>query len=560
MILFHSTKLLLKNLNEKLRNNFIFVSIFLIFNAVVESCLIIVTSKFLNIISTDNINSQLIDKNSLINERIFWGLIFIVVILLANSSRIVSLRLSTKLSARIGKEFAEESLRTYLYKPFEWYLSKNNSDIIATLVTHSNRSVLCANQILQIILSIFISSSLFISILIINPKIALFIIFTLIFAYFIFTKLFNSKLTNTSEIIGKNTKLLVKSINESLGNIRDIKIDNYQDQCAQEFSNLDKKCRFSLADSLFWAASPRFIIEALALSAIGLLTIFYFENSIIQIGSLGAILLASQRLIPTIQLGYSSWAGIKVNSKSLVIITSSIDKMITQNVTNIKKEQINYDEIQYIELKGLQYKYPSSKNLIKYKNFKIYKGDKIAILGKSGSGKSTLLDLLIGFLTPTKGNINLKKTNGKELSNISLYKLINIGHISQSIYLSDKSILENIAFGQIKNKISYDNIIKASKVSDLYNFINELPNKFNTIVGDKGDSLSGGQKQRLSLARALYKSSQILFLDEPTSSLDDFTGKKVINRLIKSNKNATIIMITHNKKLAELFDRNIILD
>ena len=211
---------------------------------------------------------------------------------------------------------------------------------------------------------------------------------------------------------------------------------------------------------------------------------------------------------------------------------------------NIK---LNFNE--KISFKNVFFKYPDKhENVLENLNFEIKKGAKIHLKGKTGSGKSTLIDLLLGLQIVSSGKILIDKTDLKNLNNRWLN---HVSYVPQSIYLFDDTIKNNITFGKNENEIDREHFLNCIKNSELYEFINKLPDKENTIIGEVGSKISGGQKQRIGLARALYKKSDIIILDESTNALDDKTEKKIYENLTKL-KNKTILVINHKEVLSEL--------
>ena len=192
---------------------------------------------------------------------------------------------------------------------------------------------------------------------------------------------------------------------------------------------------------------------------------------------------------------------------------------------------------------------------IKNINLNISEGDFIGIVGESGSGKSTLLKLLTRLYLPSKGLIKL---DDKDISKINLYSLRDqIGIVAQESFLFDGTIQENIAL--IRPDATLDEIMKAAKVACAEKFINDLPQSYNTKVGEKGSLLSGGQRQRISLARMILSKPKIIILDEATSSLDIDTERKVINNLLEHFKDKTILFISHRLNSIKNADKIIVL-
>ena len=221
----------------------------------------------------------------------------------------------------------------------------------------------------------------------------------------------------------------------------------------------------------------------------------------------------------------------------LNLINKSNKKLL---IRNGNKELLNYNE--KIEFKNVHYYYDKSNLVLKNLTLSFENKKITGITGESGSGKSTIIDLIMGFDFPSEGQIKISNINIKDL-NINQYRK-KIGYVSQDAVLFNTSILKNILWTNPNaKKIDVENLIKSSKAFD---FIFKLPNKLNTLVGDRGISLSGGQIQRISLLRALIKNPEVLVLDEGTSALDNKNEKHIIALLNKLKKTKLIILVAHN--------------
>ena len=209
-----------------------------------------------------------------------------------------------------------------------------------------------------------------------------------------------------------------------------------------------------------------------------------------------------------------------------------------------------------IILDNVSFSYPGYDNnkIIKNLTIQIKSGDKIGIIGSSGSGKSTFINLIMGFLKPTEGKILIDDVDVTSLK----YRINNLGFVPQEIFLLEDSVIKNIALGIDDEKINLDKIKAVSMSAQIYNNIDQLQDKFNTVVNERGINFSVGQKQRLGVARALYRNTNILILDESTSSLDENTEKKFVEDIFSISNNQTIIFISHRmsalKKCSKIFD------
>ena len=175
-------------------------------------------------------------------------------------------------------------------------------------------------------------------------------------------------------------------------------------------------------------------------------------------------------------------------------------------------------------------------------------GDVIGIIGRSGGGKSTLLNILSGFLKPTSGSVIVNDDRS-----ISPFEFLasNTAYLPQDAFIFDNTIESNISLGAIESSVDQKKIIKSLQQSHLYNFVDSLPQKLKSLVGDRGCMISGGQRQRLALARALYHDRKILIMDEPTSALDVDTESVILAEINSLKKNKAIILVTHNKSLLD---------
>jgi ATP-binding cassette subfamily B protein len=277
---------------------------------------------------------------------------------------------------------------------------------------------------------------------------------------------------------------------------------------------------------------------------------------------LGVLALGAQKMLPIMQQSYQAWSSIQGSYASLQDTLLLLNQPLPSNTFN--KEILKIDFNRDIRFDKVTFRYHSDfHNVIKHLSLSIRKGDRIGIVGATGSGKSTMIDILMGLLEPTSGAL---KVDGKAINkkNVRGWQR-RIAHVPQVIFLSDTTIAENIAFGIDRKDIDFDRVSDAAYKAELQDVLDKLPNKFNTIVGERGVRLSGGQRQRIGIARALYKNADILVFDEATSALDNKTEESVIKSIEALGKEITVIMIAHRittlkkcTKIIELADGKIV--
>lgn len=294
---------------------------------------------------------------------------------------------------------------------------------------------------------------------------------------------------------------------------------------------------------------------AIGLATLVILSLGYSSEHMALVFGIFAV--AAIRLIPSIRGIMSSWSTIRYNLYTIDTMSDAKADNITSPIHEV--ERINFRST--IELRNISYTFsdaaePTIENL----SLTIKQGERIGIQGSSGIGKTTLFNLMLGLYSPTAGAIYV---DGVKLDNSNLRKWQNsIGYVSQSVFITEGTIAENIAFGEQADNIDYSRISKAIEQSDLKEFIASLDKGANTRIGEQGSRLSGGQRQRIGIARALYKGCDILLFDEATSSLDNTSEQNInraIERLSAENNALTIVVIAHRNSSLEYCDRIITL-
>lgn len=272
----------------------------------------------------------------------------------------------------------------------------------------------------------------------------------------------------------------------------------------------------------------------------------------------GVFAVAALRLMPSVRAIMGAWTSLRYNRYTIDIIASADISSPAKRV-RVDSEQIDFKDC--IEVENLGFKFSDSQTpLFTDLSFTIRKGEKIGINGRSGAGKTTLFNLLLGFYPATEGRIVI---DGQVLTAENRRRWQNsIGYVSQSVFLTDSTILANIALGSKAEDIDMERVQRAVAAASLSDFVASLPNGLNTRIGECGALLSGGQRQRIGIARALYKGAQVLFFDEATSALDSQTEQSInqaIVELAKANQALTIVVIAHRESSLEYCDRVITL-
>ena len=286
------------------------------------------------------------------------------------------------------------------------------------------------------------------------------------------------------------------------------------------------------------------------METLGIILIAYFAYTVTQesdgvteiIPLLGVFAIAAQRLLPIMQQAYSSWSAILGNHASLLDTLDLLDQKLPNFVKNLNNSPLKFE--QEISLNQLFFRYNEKAPwVIQNLELKIDKGSKIGFVGTTGSGKSTLLDIIMGLLSPTTGFL---KIDGVPITpENQRFWHSHIAHVPQTIFLSDGTIEENIAFGVPKKLIDHDRVVQSARKAQIAHNIDSWSNRYQTIVGERGIRLSGGQRQRIGIARALYKEADVIILDEATSALDNETEEAIMSAIDKLSPHITVLIIAH---------------
>ena len=432
-------------------------------------------------------------------------------------------------------------LDKYLNEPYSFYLNKNPSEMSKNILSEVARGVHgVVLQVMTVISKAIVVIFIFILLLWLDPLTAIVSVLTLGVAYGLIHHIVKDKVKSWGVGLTEESFKAYKAVNESMSAIKYIKFKS----CEKKFVDLfrvpaENISLYSTKSSLV-TLLPRYILEVIIFGGMILIVVFSERKGIKIVPIISLYAMAGYRLMPALQTIYSGVTSVRYAMPAFNLIVNDLSKRTNTNKINNNSLSFSKD----LEVKNLCYGYHASKNLIVNKlDLSIKKNTTIAIVGTTGSGKTALMDLLLGLITPNSGDIYLDniKLNDK---NIHIWRNI-IGYVPQSIYLTDDTIEKNIAFGVDCNEIDKSQVAKVAKIANLDNFINTLPERYDTFVGERGVRLSGGQQQRIGIARALYHDPDIIMLDEATSSLDSITENSIMEAIHNIAHQKTIIMIAH---------------
>lgn len=491
------------------------------------------------------------DKESLI---ILLALFFVIFAIITGLCRSILIYIISRYSNVVTAEIGTSLYNQKLNEPFIKFISKSSEDIITLISAKLPQIYSVITGILLLVTSVILLFSIVGILLFIDFKLTLVSLTVFGIMYFFVVLSFRNSLLKNSKIISQNSTLMVKSLQEGVGSIRDIILDGNQKIHLKLFSQLIFEKGYKVAINDVIIQSPRFLLETIGIILISVYLFLFsnIENGVLNLFPvLSALALGAQRIMPLMNIIYTQFTSTVSNSHQLNEAVLNLKQGI-KNKSEIKiAKNLSFKE--NILIKNVYFKY--SKNLpdiLQNLNFEVKKGSKIGIVGKTGVGKSTLLDIIMGLLNPTSGQLFIDDKLLTE-ENIEMWRR-QVTHVPQDIFLINGSILENIALGIETDSIDKIKVEECARKSEILNFIQTLPHKFNEKVGERGIKLSGGQKQRIGIARALYRKSELIVMDEATNALDLKTERKIIDS-IGEFKNTTIIMVTHRLDTLKICDK-----
>jgi ABC-type bacteriocin/lantibiotic exporter with double-glycine peptidase domain len=480
---------------------------------------------------------------------ILFILLFLIIYILKNFFLVLFQSIKINITHDLTTVISTKLYNKYLNKNYYFFTGKNKSELSTNIINETNIfSFGVVMNILNLICDTIIFSAVLIFLLYYNWFATICV--SIVFIFFAFVVIFFQ--SKQLKFFGVKRQyysaVILKLVNESVDNIKEIILSNTQEYFRNKYSNYVSQNNISGKRIGFYRILIRPILEILVVFMFLILVYFLkeFGNSTSEILiTIAVFSVASIKLLPTVTSLFNGLQGLRYNEPVVEKLYSDLNNENSDLdlILNKKNKNLYFKKI---ELDDLSYSYPGNPKVILNKvNFEINSGEKIGLIGKSGSGKTTLLNIMIGLIKPQFGTV---KINNEDLSNNIRSWQDSIGYVSQNIYLADESLLFNIAFKRIGKKIDYDRIKYLIDILDLNQLITSNKNSFNFNVGDGGIKLSGGQVQRIGIARALYHKPSILILDEATSAIDEDTKEKILKNIYKEMQKLTVISVSHDLK------------
>lgn len=518
-----------------------FVSVLLNPEDIKKNKLVINVSDILNIQTTQ----QLI---------LFIGIVIMLIYLVKNLYLSFLSYMRVHFATKVQLELSVLLMQSYMKRGYSYFTTVNTSELLQGTGNDISSVYQMLYNVLRIISEFLTAAAICMFVVATDVKMALSIIALLFSCFFLIFIIFKKPMSNLGKEFRETNKEVSQFSLQAFQGIKEIIVMHKQ----KFFTDAYEKAGNRRQRAIIWQTVanevPAYAIEAVCV--VGLLAVVIFRaidgtNTKEFIPQLAAFAVAAFRILPSlgrISSGFNQFIYYSVsldsvynNLKEVDAYEKKLTSIINSQPDDLKKDQDGNNE--YLSLCNVSWKYENSlKNVIDHLDLKIREGQSVAFIGQSGAGKTTLADIILGLYDPQEGSVRYK---GADIRSMSEAWRQTIGYIPQTLYLLDDTIKNNIAFGITDNEIDEELVWNALEQAQLKEFVKSLPDKLETLVGERGVRFSGGQRQRIAIARALYYNPDILVLDEATSALDTETEKAVMEAIDTLQGKKTLIIVAH---------------
>ena len=496
------------------------------------------------------------------------GLASLLAIVVGNLIQMLRLCLVTDFATMRLHSFSTRLLQAYLRQPYEFFLNKHSGELGTQILSETEKVVqYFYRPAADAIAGVFTVVAILVLLILINPIVTIASVLFMggfyLFIYFVSRKV----VSRIGLVRAEANKSKFRIAHEVLAGVKDVKLLGREAMFVSSYWKPSFDMAKAESKAIFIGTLPIYVMQIIAFGGMIVLVLALLVPSKLDhatslgtlIPMLGVFAFGGQRLIPELAKVYTGIAQINYGASAVEAIYRDLeDENTLPPLPPINTEPMGLKSS--LELRDVSFKYPNAEAPgLTEVSLNIRAGERIGIVGGSGAGKTTLADIIMGLLRAQSGEILVDGITVAEENILSWQRTI--GYVQQGIFLSDTSILENIAFGIPKEKIDTKRALDAARMAHLDRFVkDDLPEGYDTLVGERGVRLSGGQRQRIGIARALYNHADLIVFDEATSALDNITEKQVMDLIDTLPGGKTVILIAHRLSTLGKCDRLIVLD
>lgn len=445
----------------------------------------------------------------------------------------------------VQKRVSVKLLKAYLNEPYSFFLTRNTAVLQRSLQSDTDSFVKAIKHFLELMIEAITCVVIIVYLFLVSHSMTIIIAVILVGLVGFFALTTKKKTQKLGRDSQKYKAEIYQYMNQALGGVKEIKVLNREHTFLDKYEDSFGKFTYAQRVSEILGMVPKYCVEASCMTGLLvaiLLKMYFGQKDLIDfIPQLSVFAIASVRLLPSVGRINQYFTYILYEQPSIALVYHDLQEV--ESIEEEKKQNQDWKLKSELRICSISYHYPNTdKNVLENASMVIRKGTMVGLVGASGAGKSTLADIILGLLTPQMGKIFADDLD--VLKNVHTWQQ-EIGYIPQVIYLSDDSIRNNIAFGVPEDEIDDTRVRLAAEQAQLADFIDLLPDGYQTSVGDRGIRLSGGQRQRIGIARALYNDPELLILDEATSALDHDTETAVMEAIDHLQGQKTMIIIAH---------------
>jgi ABC-type bacteriocin/lantibiotic exporters, contain an N-terminal double-glycine peptidase domain len=490
------------------------------------------------------------------DERAFsilLGLAFVLVVVVANAVNLLGSRAISRYAYSVGSHFGCRLFDEYLRRDYGFHARADVSALASNVLFEAGR---VTGGILQNGLILMTNATtivlIVVSMVILNPMLALCASVLLALSYSIIYVLARQKLLQNgrleSEFLVKRTRV----VNESLEAIKEIAVTQTQPFFLQKFAQASEAIKHASVSTLTLAQSPKYVLETLTAAALVGFALFLSGEKHAGVpwaAQLSFVGFAAFRLLPALQQVFYAMAKMRADTPALSNVAADLRAARDRGSTSRPNDsEWRNRPTADVQLRAVSFRYEAALPfVISDVSLRIPAGAIVAIVGHNGAGKTALADLILGLLLPQSGEIAVDGVVIDETNRHAWQS--RVAYVPQNIVLLDTSVAENIALGFADRDIDLPRLHEAARLARVDEFIDLLPERYATKLGERGIRLSGGQRQRIGIARALYRDASVLVLDEATSALDQAAEHEVVTAIDTLRGQRTIVVIAHTQSI-----------
>ena len=456
----------------------------------------------------------------------------------------------SRFTTRCSYMLSCQLLEGYLNQPYSWFLNRHSADLGKAVLSEVDnvvsQSFLPAMTLLSnLVVTLFVAAFL----IVLQPWVALGTALVLVASYGLIFMIARKYLIRFGEIRFAANAERYKIAHEATAGIKDVKLLGLEARYLRRFQIPARRLARVSATRVVIAQAPRYLLQAVAFG--GMLLII-LGMLLARSASLGAILpllavyaFAGLRLLPAVQQIYEQVTSLRYNQPALVSLHKDLMEIRVRAAQPVETSDEPVHLRERLELVDVHFSYPlSERKALDGLSLSIPARTTVGIVGGTGAGKTTAVDLILGLLDMQEGTLLV---DGQPITPRNVRAWQNtIGYVPQAIFLIDDTVSANIAFGIPPEQIDHAAVERAARIAEIHTFVmEELPQGYKTLVGERGIRLSGGQRQRIGIARALYHDPDVLIMDEATSALDNLTERAVMDAVHNLGHAKTIVLIAH---------------